>query len=120
MAVENCRADTRRGLDVQRHWLFIAALIATETSQSMKCLAPPGCGLGPALAHLGDPCRFARAADQALAAGERDEALALISQTYVAFDLLWAACRHSCRRVKCCLDAEFSLEEEAYGHFEEG
>ena len=39
-------------------------------------------------ATLLDPQRYVRAADWALAMGRREDAIALISQAYLAFDLL--------------------------------
>jgi hypothetical protein len=42
-----------------------------------------------------DPCRYVRAADQALQRGNRETALDLISQAYLAFDLCSAGCEHA-------------------------
>lgn len=39
-----------------------------------------------------DPYRYVLAADEALRGGSRDDAVALIAQAYLAFDLLSADC----------------------------
>jgi hypothetical protein len=39
-----------------------------------------------------DPCRYARQADLALLDGSREEAMAMIAQAYLAFDLVRANC----------------------------
>ena len=44
-----------------------------------------------------DPCRFVRDADLALARGDREEAVLLIQQAYLAFDLCANWC---CERVR--------------------
>ena len=40
-----------------------------------------------------DPCRYVREADLALLYGHREEAVALIAQAYLAFDLMAADCQ---------------------------
>jgi hypothetical protein len=45
----------------------------------------------PDLAAI-DPCRYVRQADLALLSGDREEAVALIAQAYLAFDLMLADC----------------------------
>jgi hypothetical protein len=39
-----------------------------------------------------DPCRYVRQADLALLYGTREEAVAMIAQAYLAFDLVLANC----------------------------
>ncbi len=39
-----------------------------------------------------DPCRYVRQADLALLYGSREEAVAMIAQAYLAFDLVLADC----------------------------
>jgi len=39
-----------------------------------------------------DPCRYVREADQALRGGRREQAVSLIAQAYLAFDLVSADC----------------------------
>ena len=39
-----------------------------------------------------DPCRYVREADLALLYGSREDAVALIAQAYLAFDLVLACC----------------------------
>jgi hypothetical protein len=39
-----------------------------------------------------DPCRYVRQADLALLYGSREEAVAMIAQAYLAFDLVLANC----------------------------
>lgn len=39
-----------------------------------------------------DPCRYVREADLALLSGRREEAVSLIAQAYLAFDLVRADC----------------------------
>jgi hypothetical protein len=50
-------------------------------------LGPDTAGVSPL-----DPARYVRQADLALIDGNRDEAVALIAQAYIAFDLALAEC----------------------------
>ena len=43
-----------------------------------------------------DPCRYVREADQAMEDGDREQAVSLIRQAFLAFDL----CSNWCRQVK--------------------
>jgi hypothetical protein len=51
----------------------------------------PGAGWSDLLTLL-DPYRYVLAADDALDRGSREEAVALIAQAYLAFDVLTADC----------------------------
>ena len=46
----------------------------------------------PPRAETVDPCRYVRQADLALLSGRREEAVALIGEAYLAFDLLRPNC----------------------------
>jgi hypothetical protein len=50
--------------------------------------------LGTNIAELSavDPCRYVRQADLALLYGSREEAMAMITQAYLAFDLVLTNC----------------------------
>ena len=55
-----------------------------------------GRGNGSRCTQLGlDPCHYVREADRALADGNHDLAVALVSQAYLAFDLCAASCEHA-------------------------
>ena len=53
----------------------------------------PDLGTNPAQLSAVDPCRYVRQADLALLYGSREEAVALIAQAYLAFDLVLAELR---------------------------
>jgi hypothetical protein len=52
----------------------------------------PDPGTGPVEFVTVDPCRYVREADLALRSGRREEAVSLIGQAYLAFDLVRADC----------------------------
>jgi hypothetical protein len=61
-----------------------------EGPHIMQRLRDPEANL-PKLSAV-DPCRYVRQADLARLSGSRDEAVALIAQAYLAFDLLLPNC----------------------------
>jgi hypothetical protein len=58
-----------------------------QTMEHIADLGPDTAGVSPL-----DPSRYVRQADLALINGDRDEAVALIAQAYLAFDLALAEC----------------------------
>lgn len=52
----------------------------------------PDLAISPLQSSALDPCRYVREADLALLYGSREDAVALIAQVYLAFDLVLEYC----------------------------